>query len=147
MNKPRSFAAFTDGHEEDIFYFEIKGPNTVLFATESGIYLYQKRNMPDGLNGLHQSNYFFKILTDIENNVPISISHTFHATNNIKSIVIDERIPYEYKLSSLDDDGHCCGTIYALPDATEDDIHKAILKDLLIEYRKEGEIDDTYEWE
>ena len=141
--KPKSFATFKDGHTEEIFYYqEFDGDHGILFVAESGIYKYREAIVPAGIIGLRKSSEFFKVSTIHGDGVLF-----FDEAVGVESITIDKRVPYEYRLSS--DDGHCCGTIYALPDATEEDIHKAILKDLLIEYRKEGEKEEEnlYEWD
>lgn len=137
--KPRSILTFKDGHTEEIFYYqEFDQLRGVLFATESGIYKYHESIIPNGVIGLRRSCDFFKV-SAINNDGILC----FDEAPDIESSRIDKRIPYEYRLSN--DDGECCGTIYALPDATESDIREAILKDLLIEYRKEGEEEDVYE--
>lgn len=55
-------------------------------------------------------------------------------TDEIKYVVVDERVPYEYKIDGLD--GCVCGEILVPPNATDQYIRKLIMDDLKILYRK-----------
>lgn len=54
--------------------------------------------------------------------------------DEIKYVVVDERVPYEYKIDGLD--GCVCGEILVPPNATDQYIRKLIMDDLKILYRK-----------
>lgn len=122
MKKPRNYAIFTDGHEEDILYHELGTDGTYLFVTKSGTYkFYPERTQWDSFGiGIVPSH--FERITPTES----------HHVDYIQSICIDERKVYRYWIK------HSCtvGNILVQPEATDAEIHKLILEDLKIEYEE-----------
>lgn len=126
MKKPRSYAVFEDGHEEDLLYLETSKSGHDIFATKSGIYRFHPTtDVIDGSKFRRLVPYFERLEAD----------GTSHQINEIERVVIDERIPFEYRIDGLE--GYTCGEILAPPNATDQDIRKLIMDDLKIQYRKE----------
>lgn len=125
MKRPRNYAVYEDGHEEDLLYFEANKSGGSIFATESGIYrIWPDENRVTGVK-------FGKYPSHFDRLGPVSSDRT----DEIKYVTIDERIPYEYRICG---DGACvCGSVLVPPDATDQDIRKLIMEDLDIQYRKE----------
>lgn len=125
MKKPRSYAVFEDGHEEDLLYYETSKSGNHIFATKSGVYRYwpEEHDLGDMCFTI-RSPYFDRLgptLTD--------------RTSEIKYVVIDERIPYKYEVCGSG--AFICGSVLVPPKATDQEIHKLIVEDLEIRYEKE----------
>lgn len=131
MNKPRSFVIFKDGHEEDIFYYQQYSRANYVFATKSGVYVLNTYVFLGG--GGSEFLRMSHISPNFSNDRHPEFK--FSSAPEIKSVIVDGRIPYVYRIKG--DFGEICGSIYAAPDATESEVHKLILEDLHIEYRKE----------
>lgn len=131
MNKPRSYATFKDGHEEDIFYFKKYGENGIFFATESGVYRYNEAVVPIGVCGLSKSCKFFKLAPSLRGDVLC-----FNVASDIDTITIDDRIPYKFKIGA--NGTYIFGEVLASPDACDEDIKDLIVDELSIEIRKKG---------
>lgn len=129
--KPYSYATFKDGHTEEIFYYR-RGGDAVMFGTKSGIYVYHPYVSPAGVFGLRKEAEFYRIGYEILGRKPAMFGES-----NIKSITIDERVPYEYEIES--DGVYICGGVLDKPDADEDEIRKLIMDDLDIRYEKKEE--------
>lgn len=127
----RNFATFTDGHEEEIFYYKKYGEAGLLFATQSGIYRFNYNTVPFGVMGLRRSSDFLKLVVDSDFGL---VSPTFDPAPELKSIVIDERVPYVYVLDGQDYNVH--GEVLASEDADEEEIRKAILDSVTVHYEK-----------
>lgn len=124
MKKPRSYAVFADEHEEDLLYLETDKVGHTVFATKSGIYRFH--NETDTIDG----SVFRRLVSYFEKLGPTESNRT----DEIKYVVVDERVPYEYKIDGLD--GCVCGEILVPPNATDQYIRKLIMDDLKILYRK-----------
>lgn len=122
--KPRSYAVFADEHEEDLLYLETDKVGHTIFATKSGIYRFH--NETDTIDG----SMFRRLVSYFEKLGPTESNRT----DEIKYVVVDERVPYEYKIDGLD--GCVCGEILVPPNATDQYIRKLIMDDLKILYRK-----------
>lgn len=103
MEKPRSYAVFADEHEEDLLYLETDKVGHTIFATKSGIYRFH--NETDTIDG----SMFRRLVSYFEKLGPTESNRT----DEIKYVVIDERVPYEYKIDGLD--GCVCGEILVPP--------------------------------
>lgn len=125
MKKPRSYAVFKDGHEEDLLYLEKGESGVYIFATKSGIYRYwPDEDMIDGTCFKHFCSHFDRV-------GPKSSD----PTDEIKYVAVDERVPYEYK---IDGGGvYIRGKILVPPKYSDEKIRKLIMEDLDIQYRKE----------
>lgn len=130
MAKTKSFVTFKDGHTEDIIYYQKRGCNKVLFATESGVYKYIDNAIPFGIVGLSRQYEFWKLHLGANDT-----DFCHEAACDIQSITLDERVPYEYRIHG--DLGYVTGSIIAPPNANEEEIKKLIMEDLEIEWRKE----------
>lgn len=125
MKKPRSYAVFIDGHDEDILYREIEHNGTYLFATKSGIYKFCSERICWDRNGFSVcAPPHFERVTSNES-FPIVY---------IKSVHIDERKVYQYRIENL----HTViqGNILVPPKATDADIRKLIIENLKVEYEE-----------
>ena len=127
----RNFATFTDGHEEEIFYYKKYGECSLLFATKSGIYRYNCSTIPFGVMGLRRSSDFLKLVVDSDFGL---VSPTFEPAPELASVTIDERVPYVYVLDGQDYNVH--GEVLASPDADEKEIREAILNSVTVRYEK-----------
>ena len=125
MKKPRSYAVFEDGHEEDLLYFETSKSGHHIFATKSGIYRYYPEEY-----SVHNTSFVTRLSCFGRLGPALT-----NRTDEIKYVAIDERIPYEYRIEGLE--GYTCGEILVPPDATDQEIRKLIMNDLKIQYRKE----------
>lgn len=112
----RSFAKFSDGHEEEIIFHK-KYTNGVMFATVSGVYV--ARNRID--------------ISKVVMSGP-TVALTMAEEPGIEFVFIDERVTYEYIIHG--DGAYIKGEILAKPDATRDDIRKAIAEDLTFSFEK-----------
>lgn len=123
--KPRSILTFEDGHDEDLLYFERIKSGESIFATESGIYRFcPDRDIISETCIKRIPSHFERVRYD-----------SFEYTNNIKRVVIDERISYTY---IFDKTGRrICGSVLAPINATDKDVCKLIVEDLEIKYQKE----------
>lgn len=99
MKQPRSYAIFADEHEEDLLYLETDKVGHTIFATKSGIYRFH--NETDTIDG----SMFRRLVSYFEKLGPTESNRT----DEIKYVVVDERVPYEYKIDGLD--GCVCGEI------------------------------------
>lgn len=129
----RNFATFTDGHEEEIFYYKKYGECSLLFATKSGIYRYNCSTIPFGVMGLRRSSDFLK-LEVVDERMNRRIDLEFEPAIEVKSVTIDERVPYVYVLDSRDYNVH--GEVLASENADEEEIRQAIMKSLTVHYEK-----------
>lgn len=116
----KSFAKFTDGHEEEIIFHK-KYTRGVIFTTESGVYLAR--------NPLGMLTAFMKIIMDGP-----TVALTGIEDPKIDRVFIDDRIVYEYVIHG--DGAYIKGEVLAEPDATRDDIRKAIAGDLTFSFEK-----------
>lgn len=124
MNKPRSYATFKDGHEEDILYIEDRDDLGVLFATKSGIYRFcPDRDEIRGTSWVREPNHFERVHLDA--NKP---------ADDISFITIDRKVSYDYMISK--DGVYIFGEILASPDACDEDIKDLIMDELSIEIQK-----------
>lgn len=117
-------AVFADEHEEDLLYLETDKVGHTIFATKSGIYRFH--NETDTIDG----SVFRRLVSYFEKLGPTESNRI----DEIKYVVVDERVPYEYKIDGLD--GCVCGEILVPPNATDQYIRKLIMDDLKILYRK-----------
>lgn len=112
----RSFAKFRDGHEEEIIFHK-KYTNGVMFVTASGVYI--ARNYAD--------------VTRVVMNGP-TVTLAMIEEPGIDHFFIDERVTYEYVIHG--DGAYIKGEVLAKPDATRDDIRKAIAEDLTFSFEE-----------
>lgn len=123
-NKPRSFVTFKDGHEEEIFYIEDNKNLGVLFATSSGIYCFKPATTV-----IRDS----KIVRNPDQFQKIHLDANTYA-EEIDSITVDSRDVYEFEIYGYG--SFICGEILMPPDATTQDVRKAITDTLDIRYEK-----------
>lgn len=124
MKQPRSYVTFKDGHEEDIVYYHDHGPVCTLFATKSGVYIYS------GFKLFTNCQFEKVVLRGPESSGYIAVIDE----TNIKSITLDERVPYEYVIRS--DGAFIRGEILVPPSADNKKIRQLIAEDLDITYKK-----------
>lgn len=124
MKKPRSYAVFFDGHEEDILYREFGTDGTYLFATKSGVYKFYPERKQWGSFGIDVLPSHFDRIAPTE----------VHRIDYIQSICIDERKVYQYRIKNSCTVIH--GNILVPPKATDAEIRKLILEDLKVEYEE-----------
>lgn len=123
MEERKSFATFKDGYTEEIFYFEKYSSDKILFATRSGVYIYQKFDPAPGMFGLVPSTEFFRISTSWTGPVLTCVEEYA-----IKSFTLDERVKVRFMI-----DGEA-GEILVAADATDEQIKVAILDEVLEGY-------------
>lgn len=114
----RSFATFKDGHTEEIFYFERYNADSVLFATASGVYIYEKDFPIPGVLGLLPSSRFFRV------HMPLG-KRDLEEVYTIESITLDERVKVHFILGDEE------GDVLVAADATDEQIKVAILDTIL----------------
>lgn len=116
----KNFAKFTDGREEEIIFHK-KYTNGVMFTTVSGVYIAR--------NCLGILTEFLKVVM-----TGPTVALTVIEEPGIDRIFIDDRFVYEYVIHG--DGAYIKGEVLASPDATRDDIRKAIAEDLTFSFEK-----------
>lgn len=124
MKKPRSYAIFTDGHEEDILYREFGADGTCLFVTKSGTYKFYSERRQLNLSGIVVMSPCFERIGPTEARI----------IDYIKSVCIDERKVYQYRIQNSCTVIH--GNILVPPKATDAEIRKLIMEDLKVKYEE-----------
>lgn len=124
MEERKSFATFKDGHKEKIAYWEENG-DAVLFATESGVYMYRPIPVPAGVMGLIKSTDFCRVYMGGK----LALLD-FKEEYNIGTITLDKRVECTYKTHVKGTGFGKQGTVLVAPDATQDEIEAAILKEI-----------------
>ena len=119
-----NYATFKDGHKEKIVYWEENG-DAVLFATESGVYMYRPIPAPADIMPLMNSTNFLRIsmsgrlgLLDWEEEYSIG------------TITLDKRVKCTYESHVKNTGFGKIGTVLVDPDASKAEIEAVILKDL-----------------
>lgn len=123
MEERKSFATFKDGHKEKIVYWEQNG-DAVLFATESGVYMYGPIPVPARMMGLIKSTDFCRVYMDGK----LALLD-FKEEYSIDTITLDKRIEYKYQVTIKGTTYG--GTVLLEPDATNDDIRLAIFDNMV----------------
>ena len=113
MEERKSFATFTDGHTEEILYFEKYDHATTLFVTKSGVYICR----PNGITGVTE---FYRIHSS-----GIGPALVASEEDTIRSIRVDERVKVHFILGDEE------GDVLVPPNATDDQIKLAILDTIL----------------
>lgn len=124
MKERKSFATFKDGHTEEIFYFEKYSSDKILFATESGVYMYHKGIVPIGVAGLVPEITFSRLTIS-----PSKLYTWINWGTGIESITLDERVEVSYSLD-IKGRGSIMGKVLVAPNAEFNEIRNAILDDL-----------------
>lgn len=129
----KSYAEFTDGHKEEItFYERADAGGSILFATCSGVYLFITGIETLILDSLSpdlkfRHNQFYRVGYEPMINEPIMT-----AVENIRLIAIDTRIKHDYSVT-LKDGRTATGSIWVERDASDKQIREAVLNDGVVE--------------
>lgn len=127
-----SYAEFTDGHKEEItFYERADAGGSILFATRSGVYLFKT-----GIESLVVDHWaphlrfrydqFYRV-----EHVPGTIEPTVFAVDNIKLIAIDTRVKHDYCIT-LKDDRKVTGSVWVERGAPDEKIQELIWDDAVV---------------
>lgn len=122
MEERKSFATFKDGHKEKIVYWEENG-DAVLFATESGVYMYRPITIPSGVMGLVKSTDFCRVYMGGK----LALLD-FKEEYSIGTITLDKRVKVRFMIDGEE------GEILVAADATDEEIKGAILDEVLTGY-------------
>lgn len=125
----KGHVVFKDGHTEDIFFWQKRDNDAILFTTASGIYIHKKSGFAPGVEfGLYRSTDFFRVHLGGSPTFAIEAEDEY----GISHFYIDDRIKIDYWIAG------CNGVILVDKDATDEQIKLAILDDLHeFEYEKE----------
>lgn len=118
------YVTFKDGHTEKIVYWE-ENRDVILFATESGVYMYRPITVPDEMMGLVKSTDFFRVSIDGRLGL-LYRKKEF----SIGTITLDKRVKCTYKTHVKGTGFGKQGMVLVAPDATQDEIEAAILKEI-----------------
>ena len=137
MPEKKSFVTFTDGHTEEIVYFNRKNSN-ILFVTKTGIYVFTTDETKIGYFGcLSEAYKVFRLNVGITEHGNVDL--VFDRTHIVESVTIDERVLYGYQIEHKPGE-YITGCILVSPDAAEKEIRIAIMEDLfnrgIIKYEK-----------
>lgn len=138
MEERKSFVTFKDGHTEEIFYFEKYNDDIVIFATESGVYMYHKGIVPIGVAGLVPEITFSRLTTS-----PSKLYTWINWGTGIESITLDERVEVPYSLD-IKGRGSIMGKVLVAPNAEFNEIRNAILDDLRGTNAEKTDRNDSY---
>lgn len=123
-----SYVVFKDGHREDIFFWQKAGNDAVLFATRSGVFIYNKSDFAPGVFGLQRPTNFFQVHLGESPRFAIEAEDEY----GISHFYIDDRIKVHYLANGSG------GVVLVDKDATDEQIKLAILDNLdEFEYEKE----------
>lgn len=133
----KSYAEFTDGHKEEVFYYSMAADGGhILFTTRSGIYLFEDRYeeicMYGGFNEhrrLHpflRHRHFYRISYDAGGGL------LRDSIDYIKTVMIDTRVKHDYCIT-LKDGRNATGSVWVERDASDKQIREAVLNDAVAE--------------
>lgn len=125
VKKLRSYVIFKDGHEEDLLCYDKTADGKAIFVTKSGkVYRYYppaNRQYAECIKW--RDAYFERLDPDFDKE-----------TQEIERVVLDERVWYDFTLWWKDQ--LFCDSILASPNASEDELRRLILKDVVIKCKK-----------
>lgn len=125
----KGHVVFKDGHTEDIFFWQKRDNDAILFTTASGVYIHKKSGFAPGVEfGLYRSTNFFRVHLGGSPTFAIEAEDEY----GISHFYIDERVPVHFRINGSD------GVVFVDRDATDEQIKLAIL-DALDEFEYEKE--------
>ena len=135
--KSRNFVQFSDGHDEDIFYYK-KTPDRmwIIFATESGIYICESAYA----NRIAEGPITFKCCyrmgdVGVYGRADIRLICQREPMDlDITEIYIDERVIYHYEV--VGKDAYLSGYFTGNQDEDEESLKKRVLDNLQIDIEK-----------
>ena len=129
-----SYVEFVDGHREVVNFYEVTAADgSILFATCSGVYLFQtgietliaERPWDPHMKFRHDQLYRIEYVPDLSQLAKIAV-------NSIKFIAIDTRVKHEYCIT-LKDGRNAIGSVWVERDASDKQIRKTVLNDAVAE--------------
>lgn len=125
----KSYAEFTDGHKEEItFYERADAGGSILFATCSGVYLFTtgiETLILDSMSSRlkFQHDQFYRVRYE-----PMKTEPIMTKIENIKFIAIDTRVKHEYCIT-LKDGRNVAGSVWIERDASVEKIRGMVMDD------------------